>query len=227
MLHFPIRKIFSEIFDFKPANFQKWPGKIRLGPNKARDVKSGTEVILLVSICYKSILFGAAYEHKYDYECKIPSPCIVLGCSNTPDPKRGIILHKIPYDGNSRPEAIKRHKRWVDFVKHKHAKLEPSSSSWIYSKHLEAGRTCSPSKFAGANLHSVAKKKDEIDVSSFPTLFAACASEGDQQVIKQNCIYDDDISQVFLPYVTIKKFLDCEGGTYCCRRASTLHINRV
>ena len=130
MLHFPIRKIFSEIFDFKPANFQKWPGKIRLGPNKSRDVKSGTEVILLVSICYKSILFGAAYEHKYDYECKIPSPCIVLGCSNTPDPKSGIILHKIPYDGNSRPEAIKRHKRWVDFVKHKHAKLEPSSSSW-------------------------------------------------------------------------------------------------
>ena len=26
-----------------------------------------------------------------------------------------------------------------------------------------------------------------------------------KQFIKQNCIYDDDISQVFLPYVTIKK----------------------
>ena len=157
MLHFPIRKIFSQIFDFKPANFQKWPGKIRLSPNKARDVKSGTEVILQVSICYKSILFGAAYEHKY--ECKIPSLCVVFGCSNTPDPKSGIILHKILCDGNSRPEAIKRVKRWVDFVKRKHAKLEPSSSSWIYSKHLEAGRICSPSKFAGANLHSVAKKR--------------------------------------------------------------------
>ena len=157
MLHFPIRKIFSEIFDFKPANFQKWPGKIRLSPNNARDVKSGTEVILLVSICYKSILFGAAYEHKY--ECKIPSLCVVFGCSNTLDPKSGIILHKIPCDGNSRPEAIKRRKRWVDFVKRKHAKLELSSSSWIYSKHLEAGRICSPSKFAGANLHSVAKKR--------------------------------------------------------------------
>ena len=127
MLHFPIRKIFSEIFDFKPANFQKWLGKIRLGPNKARDVKSGTEVILLVSICYKSILFGAAYEHKY--ECKMPSLCIVFGCSNTSDPKSGIILRKIPYDGNSKPEAIKRRKCWVDFVKRKHAKLEPSSST--------------------------------------------------------------------------------------------------
>ena len=135
MLHFPIRRIFSEIFDFKPANFQKWPGKIRLDPIKARDVKSGTEVILLVSICYKSLLFGAAYEHKY--ECKMPSLCVVFGCSNTPDPKSGIIIHKIPYDGYSRPEAIKRRKRWVDFVKRKHAKLEPSTSSWIYSKHLE------------------------------------------------------------------------------------------
>ena len=105
MLHFPIRKIFSEIFDFKPANFQKWSGKIRLGPNKARDVKSGTEVILLVSICHKSLLFVAAYEHKH--ECKMLSICVVFGCSNTPDPKSGIIVH----DGNSRPEAIKRRKR--------------------------------------------------------------------------------------------------------------------
>ena len=112
---------------------------------------------MLVSICYKSLLFGAAYEH--EYECKMPSLCVVFGCCNTPDPKSGIILHKIPYDGNSRPEAINRRKRLVDFVKLKHAKLETSSSSWIYSKHLEAGRICSPSKFGGANVHSVAKKK--------------------------------------------------------------------
>ena len=117
MLHFPIRKIFSEIFHFKSANFQKWPGKIRLGLDKARDIKSGTEVILLVSICYKSLLSGAAYEHKY--ECKMPSLCAVLGVLTILIRKSGIILHKIPYDGNSRPEAeaIKRRKRWVDFVK--------------------------------------------------------------------------------------------------------------
>ena len=70
----------------------------------------------------------------------MPLLCVVFGCFNTPDPKSGIILHKIPYDGNSRPEAKKRRKHWVDFAKRKHAKLEPSSSSWIYSKHLEAGR---------------------------------------------------------------------------------------
>ena len=180
MLHFPIRKIFSQIFDFKPANFQKWPGKIRLSPNKARDVKSGTEVILQVSICYKSILFGAAYEHKY--ECKIPSLCVVFGCSNTPDPKSGIILHKILCDGNSRPEVIKRVKRWVDFVKREHAQLEPSSSSWIYSSiwRLDAF-------VRQVNLPEQTYipwlKKDEIDVSSFPTLFAA--SEGGQEMTKR------------------------------------------
>ena len=136
----------------------KRPEKIRLGPSKA--------------ICYKSLLFGAAYE------CKMLLRCVVFGCSDTPKPKSRMILHKIPYDGNSRPEAIKRRTRWVDFVKRKHAKLEPSSSSCICSKHLEAGRICSPSKLAWANLHSVAEKKDEIGVSSFATLFAA--SEGDE-----------------------------------------------
>ena len=114
---------------------------------------------------------------------KIPSLCVVFGCSNTPDPKSGIILHKIPCDGNSRPaEAIKRRKRWVDFVKRKHAKLELSSSSWIYSKHLEAGRICSQVNLPGQT-YIPWLKKDEIDVSSFPTLFAA--SEGDQEMTKR------------------------------------------
>ena len=181
MLHFPIRKIFSEIFDFKPANFQKWPGKIRLSPNIARDVKSGTEVILLVSICHKSILFGAAYEHKY--ECRIPSLCVVFGCSNIPDPKSGIILHKIPCDGNSRPEAIKRRKRWVDFVKRKHAKLELCSSSLIiYSNIWRLDAFVRQVNLPGQT-YIPWLKKDEIDVLSFPTLFAA--GEGDQEMTKR------------------------------------------
>ncbi|CAB3984914.1 THAP domain-containing 1-like [Paramuricea clavata] len=67
----------------------------------------------------------------------MPSRCVVFGCSNTCDPKNGVILHKIPYDGDSRPEAIKRRKRWVDFVKRKRAKWEPSSTSCICSRHFE------------------------------------------------------------------------------------------
>ena len=41
---------------------------------------------------------------------------------NIPDPDRGIFLHRIPFFGDSRPEAIKRRKKWVDFVKTKRAR---------------------------------------------------------------------------------------------------------
>ena len=169
--HLPYRPFstFQAYFNFSSPDFTV--------PKITPDSQNFDEGYLRIFRNCGRVRFGAAYEHKYEY--KIPSLCVVFGCSNTPDPKSGIILHKILCDGNSRPEAIKRVKRWVDFVKRKHAKLEPSSSSWIYSKHLEAGRICSPSKFAGANLHSVAKK----DVSSFPTLFAA--SEGDQEMTKR------------------------------------------
>ena len=60
---------------------------------------------------------------------KMPSRCVVYSCSNVPDPANGIILHKIPYDEDLRPKAIKRRRLWVDFVKRKRAKWEPSSSS--------------------------------------------------------------------------------------------------
>ena len=32
---------------------------------------------------------------------------VVYGCSNVPDIENGILLHKIPYDQDLRPEAIK------------------------------------------------------------------------------------------------------------------------
>ena len=39
-----------------------------------------------------------------------------------------VILHKTPYDRDPRPEAMKQRKRWVDFVKRKRIKWEPSST---------------------------------------------------------------------------------------------------
>ena len=150
---------------------------MRLGSKKACDVKSGTEVIVLVLICYKSLLFGQAYD------CKMPSRCVVFGCSNTPDPKNGIILHKIPYEGDSRPEAIKRRKRWVDFVKRKRAKWEPSSTSCICSKHFEPDAFVRKVNLPGQETYIPWLKKDEVGVSSFPTLFTA--NEGDEETTKR------------------------------------------
>lgn len=49
----------------------------------------------------------------------------------------GIALHTIPFYGDDRPESKKRRKRWVDFVKLKHAKWEPSKTSVICSKHFK------------------------------------------------------------------------------------------
>lgn len=68
----------------------------------------------------------------------MPARCVVAGCSNTRNLKLGIGLHTIPYYGDDRPEARKRRKKWVDFVKMKRAKWEPSQSSVICSKHFIA-----------------------------------------------------------------------------------------
>ena len=46
-------------------------------------------------------------------EFEMPFRCVVFGCSNTPDPKTGIILHNIPHVIDSRPEAITRDPRIV------------------------------------------------------------------------------------------------------------------
>jgi hypothetical protein len=67
----------------------------------------------------------------------MPSRCVVFGCSNIPDPANGIVLHRIPFDGDLRPEAVKRRKRWVDFVKRRRAKWELSSTSCVCSKHFK------------------------------------------------------------------------------------------
>ena len=49
------------------------------------------------------------------------------GCSNVADAKQGISLHFIPFAGDERPEARRRRKLWVDFVRLKRAKWEPTS----------------------------------------------------------------------------------------------------
>ena len=52
------------------------------------------------------------------------------------DYEKGIVLHTIPFYADDRPIARKRRKRWFDFVKAKHVKLEPSKNSGICSAHF-------------------------------------------------------------------------------------------
>ena len=105
---------------------------------------------------------------------KMPLRCVVHGCSNVPDIKNGIVLHKIPYDQDVRPEAIKRRKRWVDFVKRKRANWEPTNSSCICSRHF------APDAFERMlNLPGLEKtyrpllKPDAVGIMAFPAVYAA------------------------------------------------------
>ena len=49
----------------------------------------------------------------------------------------GISLHTISFYGDERPEAKKRRKKWVSFVKQKRAKWEPTRHLKICSKHFK------------------------------------------------------------------------------------------
>ena len=62
----------------------------------------------------------------------MPARCVVYGCSNTPDAVNQIALHPIPYYGDLRPEAVKRRKHWIDFVKLKRAGWEHSPTQRLF-----------------------------------------------------------------------------------------------
>lgn len=67
----------------------------------------------------------------------MPSRCIVGGCNNLPDLEKGIGLNLILFPDDNQPLARKRRKRWVDFVKLKQAKWEPTKTSAICFVHLK------------------------------------------------------------------------------------------
>ena len=46
----------------------------------------------------------------------MPSRCVVGGCSNKPDAKKGIKLHIIPYFGDDCPVAKGRRRKWIDLT---------------------------------------------------------------------------------------------------------------
>ena len=63
--------------------------------------------------------------------------CVVFGCSNDRNKKKGIKLHPIPFYGKSDSEKQRRRKKWVDFVKLKRAHWEPTEHSTVCSKHFK------------------------------------------------------------------------------------------
>ena len=104
---------------------------------------------------------------------KIPERCVVGGCSNIASLENCIALHKIPFYGDTRREAKKQRKRWIDFVKMKRGKWEPSQGSVICSHHFQ------PTDFKRwfnfllrQSLQFPKLKMDEFGVSVYPRVHA-------------------------------------------------------
>ena len=67
----------------------------------------------------------------------MPTRCVASGGGNVKNPKEGILMHFIPYYGDERPEPKRRRKKWVDFLKQKRARWEPSKTSVLCSLYLK------------------------------------------------------------------------------------------
>ena len=100
----------------------------------------------------------------------MPNRCVVGGCSNTPNVAKGIILHSIPFANDDRPQAKKRRKQWVDFVKLKRAKWEPTKNSAICSAHFAPEDFCRRfSSIPGqSQLYVPRLNRDEIGIVPSP-----------------------------------------------------------
>ena len=68
---------------------------------------------------------------------KMPHRCVCGNCGTIKDDSRNISLHTIPFYGDEGAEEIRRQKRWVDFVKQKRARWEPSKTSKVCSEHFK------------------------------------------------------------------------------------------
>ena len=104
----------------------------------------------------------------------MPDRCVAESCRNVADPSKGIFVHTIPFFGDSRPEAIKRRKKWVDFVKAKRAKWEPTKHSAVCSVHFKPNDYV----FQYVLVPTLGKpsvprlKRDKIGIVVFPTVHA-------------------------------------------------------
>ncbi len=67
----------------------------------------------------------------------MPARCILPTCNNNPDKERGIALHPIPFFDDDRPEAKRRRKKWIKFIKSKRGdRWQPTKHAVVCSRHF-------------------------------------------------------------------------------------------
>ena len=106
----------------------------------------------------------------------MPDKCVVFRCNNRPNKEKGISFHPIPFDGTDDTEKRKRRKKWVDSVKLKRARWEPTKYSAVCSKHfLDEDYSIMFSDLAKINFQR-RLRKDGIGICVFPTICVPCIS---------------------------------------------------
>ena len=112
----------------------------------------------------------------------MPTRCVAAGCSNQKDGTKGVSLHVIPFFEDERPEAKRRRKKWVDFVKQKSAKWEPSKHSVICSEHFKAEDFERRFALGQPGEKAMARWlcKDEIGCCVFPTIHTVGKNTSDK-----------------------------------------------
>ena len=110
----------------------------------------------------------------------MPGRCVVGGCSAFPDVQNGLILHAIPFLNDELPEARKRRKKWIDFVKQKRAKWEPTQNSSVCSRHFtENDYVCRFSFVDEVTKKPIMPrlKQDEIGINVVPSVHAEAVTK--------------------------------------------------
>ena len=93
-------------------------------------------------------------------------PCLVYGCSDKKDEKKGIYIHQITFYSDTRSEAVKRRRKWILFVNGSRKHQTPSKYSVVCSMHRKDDSTRTYS--FNQQCYQERLKRDEIAVLPVP-----------------------------------------------------------
>ena len=113
----------------------------------------------------------------------MPERCVVYGCNNTANSKQGISLYRIPYWDDDREIAISRRKKWLDFIRRKRDRWEPSPGLVVCSDHF-TNDCFEYGSDTVAKCKTPKLKRDEIGISVVPSLLSKATSETSERSLR-------------------------------------------
>ena len=145
------------------------------------DVNRGSQQLGHRHFCTVNYSDGPSEVHVERHSCiKMPNRCVAGHCGNYPNVELGIVLHAFPFYGDERPIARRRRRQWVEFVKMKRAKWEPTSTSKLCSAHFKPEDfMCRFHNMEGQVLIMPRLIRDEVGILPVPTVHATPTNMND------------------------------------------------